>query len=555
MDDMDFNDDNSNRLFLDYRTSLFNIIFFRIMKKRVHLLKNNLLVDTDTIKNTLVLFNNLVSDINANLVDLEFEQFSLESTKPENITISVKKSPFTDIVQMIKNPSRILLNEEDNICKPLYGLVTFIVYHKTKTKTELSINVISNTMTIKKQNQLKDITDIIDNKNPFLLRELESIITHNLKEKLKKKYLSVLTNDRTFEECESDLYYGFIGTITLNKDDVEDLNDVLDMLYYLDKPYIPYIKLYYTVYQYKKDTKHYIYTDVNNLPFDKYTNIIKAKAFVFEKEYIKKYLDRPIFFLSKSPQKNIMSLKIYNKFYGVIQPNQKYLYNLDDKLQIPIIIEALNQKCVCYFFSKDILYNNIYVDKKIVIYNKNKIFPSYILYDKKIIKNNTIFNIIKKYYIMANNEVLWFKENQTKNIGLYTLFKINPTNIPWGKIILFLKKKNKFLIQEFIEPLDIYNLIQEFKEEDPLTAKIIIDTLLYRSLSLTFQDLYENYDDMYDDSKTSSFSIQTFQEFYEKHYFINSDCYLEKIKSSDQEKLYKDFIFIFKIILLFIKHA
>lgn len=156
---------------------------------------------------------------------------------------------------------------------------------------------------------------------------------------------------------------------------------------------------------------------------------------------------------------------------------------------------------------------------------------------------------------MANNEILCFKEDQIKNMGIYILFKINPTNIPWGKVILFLKKRNKFSLQEFIKPIDVFNLIIDFKEEDPKTSKIIIDTLLHRSLSLTFQDIYANYDNVYENTNTSNLSIQSFREFYEKHYFINGDCCLEKIKSSDQEELYKDFLFIFEIILLFIKHA
>lgn len=556
--DINFDDDRSNYSFLEYRTSLFKIIFFSIMKKKVRLLKSNLLVDPDIIKNTLVLFNNTVNEINSNLADLQFDSFNLELTKPEHISIAVKKNPFRNIIKILKTPSLLTLKEKSQEYKPLSGLITFIIYHKTKTKTELSINVISNTLTAKQENQLKDITDIIDNKNPFVLRELEAVITYDLKTKLKKNYLSLLTNDKSFEETESDLYYGFLGTITLNKNGIEDINDVLDMLYYSDKVYMPYIKLYYSIYQYKKETKHYIYTSIDDISLNNYKNIFKADKFIFDKQDIQKYFNYPLLFFFEKDGIPSLELKVYKKYTAIVNHRQNLLNNLNDQQQVTIILETKETekekkiKCKSFFNAKDILYNNICCNKEIIFYNKNKLFPGYILYDKKIISNNYIFNQIRDNYIMANNEILWFKEDKSKNDGIYLLFKINPTHIPWGKIIAFLKNNKKYKAQKFNEPIDVFNLLQDFKKEDPVTSKIIIDMLLYRSLSLTFNDIYQNNED---EQNSNTITLQSFQTFYEKHYFVNNDCVLEKVKTSNQENLYKDFLFIFKIILLFINNS
>lgn len=525
------------------------------MKKKVRFLKNNLLVDPDIIKNTLVLFNNTVENINSNLADLQFDSFNLELTKPENISISIKKNPFRNILNIIQNPKSLTLKEFEQKYKPLTGLITFIIYHKTKTKTELSINVISNTITSKKDNQLKDITDIIDNKNPFILRELEAVITYDLKLKLKKDYISILTNDKTFEEAESDLYYGFLGSITLNKNNIEDINDVLDMLYYPDKIYIPYIKLYYSIYQYKKETKHFLCTDVNNIHLDNYKNIFKANQFDFDKQDIKKYFDKPIFFFFEKDNIPTLELKLNNQYTAVVAHKQILLNKINDKQQVNIIIEANKQICKTYFNAKDILYNNISGNQNLIFFNKNKLFSSYMLYDKKIISNNHIFNQIRDNYIMANNEILWFKEDKSKNMGIYLLFRINPTHIPWGKVILFLQNNKKFKSQNFNNPIDVFNLLQAFKEEEPVIGKTIIDILLHRSLSLTFKDIYPDYQNDEEDRNPFNITLQSFQTFYEKHYFINDKCNLEEIKTSDQKILYKDFLFIFEIILLFINNS
>lgn len=548
---LDYKTDAYTKSHLEYRISLFKTVLFLILKKRADILKNNILIDVSVIKDTLVLYNNFVNEINLNLLNLHFNIFNLESTKPNVMIVETKKNPFKDLLNSIQTPQKLLFESEYEEYKPLTGLPVFIICHKTKTRKELSINVMSNIKTTQNNNKLQDITESVNIKNPFILKEIESLIVYDLEPMLKEIVIDVANNNNV-DEVLSDLYYGFFGSITLNKEGIDDVNDVLDMIYYLDKIYNPYIKLYYSLFQYKKETNHFLYKNINDLSLNNYNNVFKAQHYAFNKINVQQHLKLPLLVLKENGSETKINLLLYKHFKANIVQDQLLLNEINEKKEVVIVFEYKSQQYKKYLNAKTILYNDIKLGDKIIFFNNNCLFPKYILYDFKNIKNNIIFNELANNFILSNNEVLWSKNDKKNNNGIYLLFRINTTHIPWNKVIDYIISNGGF--EKYNTTETIFQLIVDFNKHDPILGKIIINTLLQRSLSLIFKDVYPEYDNDEYNRNPYNVTIETFQKFYETNYIINSNCQLEAIKKSDLENLYEDFLFVFKIILMFINH-
>jgi hypothetical protein len=545
-----FDEDKSNKAFLNYRLSLFRTIFFSIMYKKVSLLKNNVLIDPEIIKNTMVLFNNMVEEINSFLVETEFSTFNLELTKPEVIPMVIKKNPYRYLLKDLEEPIEIETSDYEKPCKPVTGLFSFVVYHKTKTKTDLSINIMSDSRSIKNETQFRDVTGLIETKNHYIIKELEYLINTTLRFDLEHEFIPLLENGKTYKDMEPDLYYGFLGTIVFNKTGRNDTNDILDMFYYPDKTYTPYFKLYYKIFQYKKETKKFIYRNVDNIKTDNFVSIIKQNDVLYNK-YLE---DKICLFYRDGFDYHIdnLDLKVNNLLKFSLNPYQKEIKqsNRGNKVLVSII-DSTNKKYIAHLGSKDILYNNISTKTQSFIFNKKNLLPSHVLYSKEILLKNELFNNIQKEFILTNNEILRHKDSTYSNDKINLLFKICPTHMPWDKFILFLNPDSMDL---YNTPEEVFKLLCKFTEKDEFNGKKIINALLYTPLTNIFKDIYHDSYDIED-------KLNKFQKFYEKTFYISDNCHLElfEINTKDLEvmeenkKKYKDFLYILEVILLIIR--
>lgn len=549
--DLTFDEDKSNKAFLNYRLSLFRTVFFSIMYKKVTLLKNNLLTDPEIIKNTMVLFNNMVEEINSFLIETEFSTFNLELTKPEAIPMVIKKNPYRYLLKDLEEPMEIEESDYNSPCKPISGLFSFVIYHKTKTKTDLSINIISDSRSIKNEVQFKDVTGLIETKNHHIIKELEYLINTSLRYDLEHEFIPLLGIGKNYKEIEPDLYYGFVGTLVFNKIGRNDTNDILDMFYYPDKAYTPYFKLYYKIFQYKKETKKFIYRNVDDIKVDSFVSIIKQNDVL----YSKSLEDKICLFYRDGLGYHIdsLDLKVNNLLEFSLNPNQKQLKQSDkgNKVLVSIIDNINNKKYTAHLGSKDILYNNISTNTRSFIFNKKNLLPSHILYSKEILLKNELFNAIQKEYILTNNEILRHKDSTYNNDKINLLFKICPTHMPWDKFILFL---NPETMELYKTAEDVFMLLCKFIEHDEFNGRKIINTLLYTPLTNIFKDIYVDSYDVED-------KLKKFQKFYEKFFYISDNCILETFETSENEteiieenkKKYKDFLYILEVILLIIR--
>lgn len=545
-----FDDNKSNKAFLNYRLSLFRTIFFSVMYKKVTLLKNNVLIDPEIIKNTMVLFNNMVEEINSFLIETEFETFNLELTKPEVIPMVIKKNPYRYLLKDLEEPIEIETTDYQTPCKPVSGLFSFVIYHKTKTKTDLSINVISDSRSIKDEAQFRDVTSLIETKNHYIIKELEYLINTNLRYNLEHEFIPLLQTDKTYKELESDLYYGFIGTIIFNKNGRNDINDILDMFYYPDKIYTPYFKLYYKIFQYKKETKKFIYRNIEDIKTEDFVSLTKQEDVLYDKSLEDKiclfYRDGLGYHIDSLDLKVNNLLRFYlNPQKGELKPSNK-----GNKVLINVFDDS-KKKYLAHLGAKDILYNNISTKSQCFIFNKKNLLPTHILYSKEILLKNELFNNIQKEFILTNNEILRHKDSKYNNNKINLLFKICPTHMPWDKFILFL---NPDTMDLYNTPGEVYKLICQFSEMDEFNGKKIINTLLYTPLSNIFKDIYH-------DNYNIEEKLNKFQAFYEKSFYISDKCCLELFELNENEieiieenkKKYKDFLYILELILLIIR--
>lgn len=520
------------------------------MYKKVSLLKNNFLIDPEIIKNTMVLFNNMVEEFNSSLVEIEFNTFNLELTKPETIPIVIKKNPYRYLLRDLEEPMEIEPTDYNTPCKPVSGLFSFVVYHKTKTKTDLSINIISDCRSIKNEAQFKDVTSLIENKNHYIIKELEYLINTSLKYDLEHEFIPLLEIDKSYKELEPDLYYGFIGTIVFNKTGKNDINDILDMFYYPDKIYTPYFKLYYKIFQYKKETKKFIYRNVDNIKTDSFVSITKQNDVLYDKSFE----DNVCLFFRDGLGYHIdnLDLKVNNLLEFRLNSIQRDLKQSERGNKVLVsIIDSTDKRYRAHLGSKDILYNNISTRTKSFIFNKKNLLPTHILYSKEILLKNELFNLIQKDYIITNNEILRHKNSSYDNDKINLLFKICPTHMPWDKFILFLDPKTMNL---YNTPEEVFKLLCKFNEYDEFNGKKIINTLLYIPLTSIFKDIYN-------DNCNIEKELENFQKFYEKNFYISDNCHLELIQPDSEEienieenkKKYKDFLYILEVILLIIK--
>lgn len=536
-----FDEDKILKAFIPYRISLFKTIFFSIIYRKTNLLKKNIFIDPNIIKNTMVLFNNMVDEVNSCLLGLEFNVFNIELTKNETIPIIVKKNPYKHLLKSIKSVSEIAEEDFNKPCKPVMGLLTFVIYHKTKTKTELSINVISDIKSIKNESQFKDVSGIIESRNHNILRELNIIVESYLQPLVIKKFIPNLNVSDTFKEIESDLFYGFIGTLTFNKQGIDDITDVLDMFYYPDKYFLPLFKIYYSVFQFKKESKKYLYLDVDDLVTDNFLSIIKQNSV----EYTEPIYKRACLFYENM---TTISQKIYNplKFYLYAEQNICEKSDRSNRIKVRVVMVNKDGSRVgkrIFLGAKEILYNNIIHGNYYILINQQLLLPEHILYNKDIFTTNLLFKHIQENFILTNNEVLRIKSNLYKDKQLDLIYKINPTHMPWDKFIVFYNNLEESKMYE--TPEDIFELICKFKNYDTINGDKIITMFLYTPLTNIFKDIYLDVTDE---------EIKKFQMFYEKTFFVNNNCSLETTTIVDNDFIYKDFIFIFELILLIIKH-
>lgn len=538
-----FGNEKSDWYFLNYRLSLFKIILFSIVHKKIKLLKNNNNTNSDIVKSTMVVFNNMVTEMNNRFLNFKFEKFNLELTKHVPISISNKKNPYKKLNIFCDNIE--LINEEQDLgspCKPVSGLLTVIIFHKTKTKQELSINLLSDIRSKNNDITLNDVTEIILLKNNIILKELEHIINSYLKPKLKKDIISNLVSDKKFEDVESDMYYGFIGALTLNDQNIEDIGLVYDMLYYPDKIYKPYLKLYFEVFQYKKMSSRVIYNDIGNLNFKQYHTILKQESVLYNKDSLKQ---KACLFI----ENNHVSLKTYSFLNVKVADIQNCNKRTSSTNRVNVMFLFNNKNHEIYLFSKDILYNNIDIGSYITIYNGRNLLYKHVFYEKNVIQKNSLFNIIKEKYVLVNNNILLKKNESLCNKGLSILFKINQNHIPWDEFNRFIEER-KLNISDS-SPNDIFEILSLYKKENNVIGTIIFNKLIYSSLSEIFNDIYSN----------KNITIETFEKFYEENLIIE-DCKLisksnSKLDSKEVEEkkeMFKDFLFIFEILLLLIKH-
>ena len=542
----DFGNNVIDKTYLEYRISLFKIILFSLLQKKIKCLRNNTDLNAKKVKDIMGIYNESIESLNKSLFGFKFEKFNIELTKDVKPNITKKKNPFKYLSESLKEYKINDDEFDDNVeYKHVSGLLVFIIFHKTKTKEDLSINILSETKTMTGSSMLENITEIILSNNSSLLRELNNIVIH-LEEKLKKGIIKELKIKESFKNVESDLFYGFLATLTLNKENKDDVNDVYDYLYNYKKDCKLFIKLYYEIYQYKTGSQNYVYKDIDSATLTSQYN------YLLNSETIKK---KPEDFMNTEKKYLCLENKqIQFHFYNIIKPivNNNQSYNIENsvneiKIDISCNYKKKREKNI-KLLPKEILYNNIDFNKEIIIYNNRYIVPEYVFYDKDIILKNGLFNIIQDKYVLTNNNILFKKKTELKYYGLNLLFKINQTFLPWNEFYYFLKNNGD---KEKETPEDIYNLLILFKKHNDKAATLIFNNLINNSLTNIFNDIYKN------DFKKN---INTFQEFCKKYISFNNDN-IYKNNSEDcktfleQKESFKDILFIFEILFLLIKNV
>lgn len=542
----DFRNNVIDKSYLEYRISLFKITLFSLLQKKVKCLRNNTDLNAKKVKDVMGIYNDSVELINKSLFGFKFEKFNIELTKDIKPNITKKKNPFKYLAQSLKEYKINDDEFDDNVeYKHVTGLLIFIIFHKTKTKEDLSINILSETKTMTGLSTLENITEIILSNNSSLLRELNNIIIH-LSQKLKKEIVKELKIKESLEDVGSDVFYGFLGTLTLNKGNRDDIDDIYDYLYNYKKDCKLFIKLYYEIYQYKTGSQIYVYKDIDSsLDMSQYNYLLNSETIKKKPEDFMNTKKKYLCLENKQIQfhfYNIIKLSVNNNQCCDVENNSN-----ENKINILCNYNKKEEKNI-KLLPKEILYNNIDFNKEIIIYNNKYLVPDHMFYDKNIILKNGLFNLIRDQYILTNNNILFKKKTELKYHGLNLLFKINQTFLPWNEFYYFLKT-NEDKGKETVK--DIYNLLILFKKYNDKAGTLIFNNLINNSLTNIFNDIYQN---------NLKKNINMFQEFCKKYITFNGDnIYKNNLEDCqtflEQKECFKDILFIFEILFLLIKNV
>lgn len=573
-------------ILIKYRINILSIHYFNFLSRYITANNNQILKNPEFKKEIIVCFNDRTQEINNKLFKKYFPKISIDNLKKEsNISFPTQKNLFTFTEQLLTYDTETI-DENKNYYK-LNGLLCFIVFNITKTTQKLKILIFSNEIHQKKR-QTKDIATYIQLKHPLLYQEILTFIQIHLKNEL----FNIGVNSNWFKEEEYNdnikhFFFGFIGSLTLNTNNENDILDVLELLYeQTNKSDSLLLNLYYKVFQFKSSVSKYEIDVLDKTQVNFFTKLKYCHAISSSKTLIN--------FPVLSLKDNKLSLTFPNvKTYFFCKQNylqikarppleNQTLLPLDTKnkninqLAIPLVgFKSNRSHSLLKFISfKEILYQGISIgiEKNLntnnILYNKlyvinNCLYINPILLSQENIDNNFLIHEIKKKYFITHNQILKERNNNiilTDNQQIYNLIhiliKIAPNEIKWSNFLDFYHSlessnpifKNDNVYQIFIDLLDL------LKNTNAKLSDSICTTLIFEPLSSVFTYLY------------SEEQISELLNIYRNNFIICEDTFSIKDKSSieqisldeqikiDQYKeKFNDFFEAFSCILLLIK--
>lgn len=513
--------------YLKIRMDNFENILFKAIVSEMDMLKKKKYPNIQTLKNATVIYNKLKDNINDKFYQEVYPIQNLEITNSE-YKFESKSNPFKLLQNDLMIPENYTKDLEGKMCKKMRGLLCFIISHETKTRKEFSINIVmDNRVYFDKEESfnlnnyvLTDITELLECKNKNLVKE---IIKYTKELKLKKE-----TYLKTFKKyIPSNLFFGFLATLTFNKNDEEDVYDVLDLLYYQNTEKLPFLNLYYEIYILDKNTKHFIYTDVNTVDIKDYKNILIQNSSVLYYNDLEKCL---VF------DNNRIKLIVKNLYTTTLKKNNSSL-DTDDENRLIFNFTKNGNKLQVLAHAKEIYYNNIDYNNKVYLQG-NKILDKNVLHKKNLLHSNVIYKEIEKKYFLSKHFILGKNGTSETDNLLTLLYKINHMTLPWNVLWKFVKE-TKFKDCEFFEHESCILLFNEFS----LQYKEEFDEIITDLTNISFTKIFES---VFNNSKNKSLAVD----------FIKNNIKYDGKKlittANKSQKDFNDYIEILNLILHFV---
>jgi len=77
----DFGNNVIDKTYLEYRISLFKIILFSLLQKKIKCLRNNTDLNAKKVKDIMGIYNESIESLNKSLFGFKFEKFNIEVDK------------------------------------------------------------------------------------------------------------------------------------------------------------------------------------------------------------------------------------------------------------------------------------------------------------------------------------------------------------------------------------------------------------------------------------------------------------------------------------------
>lgn len=513
--------------YLRSRIEKFENILFKSIVQEIDTFKKKKYPNIQILKNATVVYNKLKDDINSKFLTEPYCVQNLELIQNEYI-FEPKTNPFKLLQNDLLVPENYIKDFEGLDCKPLKGLLCFIIVHETKMRKEFSINVImDNQIYFDKDNifnydnyAMTDITEFLQLKNKNLIIDIK-----NYTKEIHSKNLEYL---QTFKKYNSsNLYFGFLATLTFKNTDEEDIYDVLDLLYYHNIDKKPFLNLYYEIYILEKNTKHFIYKDLNENDFKKCDNVFIQKSEKLFYKDLKKCLilhDNKINVILKNMY--MTTLKKTSTTLCINEENELIFNFSKNRKNIEIFINA-----------KEIYYNNLDYDNKICLQDKS-VYNKNIIYKSNLLEKNVLYNKIKEKYFLSKHFIMNENEKSEKHDLLTALYKINHMTLPWNVLWKYVKD-NKFKNYKFDNHESCIALFKEFEIKNKSEYDEIISDLTNISFTKIFEFIFDN-------TKNKSLLV----DFIKKNIIYENKKLI--ITGDIEQKEFKDYVEILNLILNFI---